>query len=276
MVDTLSDDKHSEGVDDADPILVAVHDWDIADPKKTQTRIKKLKKLIEAGAVHLHPDYLGWAQFILNWAEVDRSLPGYSPKTGRYRDRVRPMRLGEYRVYYLDLLMPTVILVQQLMNYRTRQGRSLRDVPDTFRPVSRSHPLLDGNGAPVVGVMHTYVSTEGLLNELRTASQKVRESRQRERGWDPLRDAVLSDGVEDGGLWLQTVFAPMGDGGAPDWVRAVSTLAPADAASRKAVCDARLDPDGKLAALPVLKPRRSDVFDGTTKTHPQWSALPRR
>ncbi|MET7738255.1 hypothetical protein ABZT02_44310 [Streptomyces sp. NPDC005402] len=46
---------------------------------------------------------------------------------------------------------------------------------------------------------------------------------------------------------------------------AVSTLAQADAASGKAVCDSRVDPGGKLAALPLLKPRRSDVFDGTEK-----------
>ncbi|AVH55615.1 MULTISPECIES: hypothetical protein [Streptomyces] len=265
MADALFDHEDPEDIDDADPTLIAVHGWNVAEPKKAKTRVTKLRKLIDAGAVHLHPDHLDWTRFILNWAEVDRTLPTYSPKTGRYRDRVRPMRLGEYRVYCLDLLMPTVTTVQQLMNYRTRQGRSLRDVPDTFRPVSRSHPLLDGHGVPVVGVTHTYVTAEGLLNELRTASQKVRESRQRERGWEPLHDAVLSDGVEDGGLWLQTVFAPLGDDGEPDWTRAVSTLAPADAASRKAVCDSRVDPDGMLAALPLLKPRRSDVFDGTEK-----------
>ncbi|MEU7340244.1 hypothetical protein [Streptomyces sp. NPDC007074] len=265
MADALFDDGHPEDVDDADPTLIAVRGWNVPDAKKAKTRVNKLRKLIGAGAVHLHPDYLDWTRFILNWAEVDRTLPSYSPKTSRYRDRVRPMRLGEYRVYCLELLMPTVTTVQQLMNYRTRQGRSLRDVPDDLRPVSRSHPLLDGQGVPVVGVTHTYVTAEGLLNELRTASQKVRESRQRERGWDPLHDAVLSDGVENGGLWLQTVFAPLGDDGEPDWTRAVSTLAPADAASRKAVCDSRVDPDGKLAALPLLKPRRSDVFDGTEK-----------
>lgn len=108
--------------------------------------------------------------------------------------------------------------------------------------------------------MHTYVSTDGLLKELQMASQMVKESRQRERGWNPLHDAVLSDGVENGGLWLQKVFAPVGTGGDPDWTRAIGALAPADAASRKAVCDERVDPEGKLAALPLMKPRRSDVF----------------
>lgn len=265
MANTLLDDGHLEAGDDADPLLIAAHGWDVTDPRRANTRARKLTKLIDAGAVHLHSDYLDWSRYILNWDEVDRSLPTFTAKTGRYRDRVRPMRLGEYRVYCLDLLMPTVVLVQQLMNYRTRQGRSLRDVPDTSRPVSRSHPLLDAEGSPVVGVMHTYVTPDGLLGELRTASQRVREARQRERGWEPLRDAVLSDGVENGGLWLQTVFAPVGADGAPDWSRAVSALAPADAASRKAVCDDRVDPDGKLAALPLLMPRRSDIFDRTIK-----------
>ncbi|GAA2800625.1 hypothetical protein GCM10010505_29240 [Kitasatospora aburaviensis] len=246
-------------------MLAAAREWGVADAPKADRRKKKIKKLIDAGAVHLHPDFLEFLPYVQNWSEVDRTLPTFSATAGRYRDRVRPMRLGEYRVYCLDLVLPTVATVQQLMNYRTRQGRLLRDVPDAFRPVSRSRALLDSDGAPVVGVMHTYLTPDGLLDELRKASQQVKESRHRERGWEPLRDAVLNDGVEDGGLWLQTVFAPVGDDGAPDWTRAVGALAPADAASRKAVCDSCVDPEGKLATLPVLRPRRSDVFEGAEK-----------
>ncbi|WP_030274374.1 hypothetical protein [Streptomyces sp. NRRL B-24484] len=262
MADELVDDDYP---DDVDPALAAARDWGVADAPKATRRKKKFQKLIEAGALMLHPDHLEFLAYVQNWAEVERTLPTFSAKSGRYRDRVRPMRLGKYRVYCLDLMLPTIATVQQLMNYRTRQGRSLRDVPDAFRPVSRSHALLDGDGSPVVGVMHTYHSSVGLLNELHKASQQLRESRQRERGWEPLRDAVLSVGVENGGLWLQTVFAPARADGAPDWERAQGALAPADAASRKAVCDSCVDPDGKLATVPVLKPRRSDIYGGTEK-----------
>ncbi|MGW0702272.1 hypothetical protein ACWD0A_23730 [Streptomyces sp. NPDC002867] len=266
MAEELLDEGHAYGVDDADPTLVAAREWGVADSQKVERRKKKFQKLIAAGAILLHPDHLDFLPYIQNWDEVDRSLPTFSAKTGRYRDRVRPMRLGEYRVYCLDLVMPTVALVQQLMNYRTRQGRSMRDVPTSAHPVSRSQALLDREGLALVGVAHTYLTPSGLVDEMGKASQQVKESRQREHGWDPLNDSVLSDGVEDGGLWLQTVFAPAGeDGEEPDWTRAVGALAPADAASRKAVCDARVDPDGKLATLPLLKPRRSDVFDNTDK-----------
>ena len=261
VADELVDDGQSDG---ADPVLVAARDWGVADPQRANRRKQKFKKLIEAGALLLHPDHLDFLSYVQNWAEVDGTLPTFN-KAGRYRDRVRPMRLGEYRVYCLDLILPTITTVQQLMNYRTRQGRSLHDVPDADRPVSRSRALLDPEGSPVVGVMHTYLNPVGLLKELQQASKQVKDARERGHGWEPLRDAVFGVGVENGGLWLQTVFVPTGEGGEPDWARAQGALAPADAASRKAVCDSFVDPDGKLATVPLFKPRRADIFEDTEK-----------
>jgi hypothetical protein len=258
------DDAGDDGGDggDGDLRLTRAHQWSIANGGQAGRRVATVRKLIDLGLMDLHPEHLGFLRYVLNWDDVTKQLPRLG-KGGRRLDRGAAQRMGEYRIFCLDLLMPTVVLLQQVMNYRVKLGRSLPVFPDARRPVSAGVGMSAGD-REYVTMQHVYTDDGGLQSTLRDAHIQLREYRTSKHGWAPLRDLILRDGVEDGGLWLQTVYAPLGADGQPELARAHASLAPADAASRKAVCDDTVDPAGLLAALPLLAPRRRDVYGPDT------------
>ena len=251
--DVRGDAPHPDFVD---PLIAAAHSWKVGDVGQ---RRRKVAALIDDGAMMLHPAFLGWLGYVLNWDDVVKQLPVLK-KNGTWHHKGGKKRMRGYTVYYLDLLMPTMVLLQQVLNYRLGIGRTLPTHPTADRPVSMAQGMTDVDGRELVTLLHTYYSDEGLQRTLAGAHKKLKAYRSGKNAWEPLRDLIYSDGVEDGGLWMQTVYAPIGDDGSINFDAAQASLAPADAASRKAVCDDRLDPDGLLAALPLLAPLRKDVL----------------
>ncbi|MEV4802323.1 hypothetical protein AB0K18_20095 [Nonomuraea sp. NPDC049421] len=250
-----------------DPHIQRAHTWSVADADALRRRRRRVQRIIEDGGMSLHPMFLEWLRYVLNWDEVEKTLP-IRRSNGRWHHRAGRKSMSGYTLYYLDLMVPVAVLLQQVLNYRIGIGRNLPKVPTLQRPVSMATGMAASHGSSLVTLLHTYSTAEGLQQTLRDAHQKVKAYREKQHGWTPLRDLIYRDGVEDGGLWMQTVFAQLNPDGSPNLESAQAGLAPADAASRKAVCDDRIDPEGKLAAMPLLAPRRADIYPDAS-TDPQ-------